>query len=94
MMFSSTLQLKSTGITLRRPNTHHSILAVALRVRSFKSIAAGIVMARVMNPRILNVHAMPTFSIKKLRLMDSMPPPSPPPAKTNPLAKPLRFLKY
>lgn len=43
---------------------HHSKEEVARRVRSLSSIAAGMVMARMIKPIILNVHATPTRSRK------------------------------
>lgn len=70
------------------------MVAMGRTVRSFRSMEAGSVTARVMKPRILNVHAtltrLSSASIVKL----STNPPSPPPANTHPFARPLFFLKY
>jgi hypothetical protein len=75
-------------------HTYHSIEEATLRVRSLKSIAAGIVAARVMKPVILKVHATPTRSNKACVEMLRTAPPIPPPAKTKPLARPRLLEKY
>ena len=65
-----------------------------LLVRSLRSNAAGIATTHVDSPRILNAQEIPTRSMSELSVIEITPPPSPFPAKTRPLARPRRRLKY
>ena len=82
-------------LTPRRRKAYHSTKDDARHgTLSFMSHAAGRPVASVIIPINLNVHAGPRFSTMAdiARLMTA--PPSPPPAKTSPFAKPRRFEKY
>lgn len=78
-----------------RETKYHSIAAV-LRIgtRSLIKRAAGMPVARVIRPSVLNVQAMPVFWIRASTMKLMTAPPSPPPAYTIPLAIPRLALKY
>lgn len=64
------------------------------RFLSLINQAAGIPVARVVNPRIRYAHAVPSFWMRASRLTLMAAPPKPPPAKTRPFANPRFALKY
>ena len=73
---------------------YNSRFGDARRVRSRRSIAAGIHSASAMNPSTRNAHGIPIFAIILSRERDQTAPPMPPPAYTKPLARPRRRRKY
>jgi len=75
-------------------NDHSMKTFLRIRVRSLIRSAAGIPVASCSIPIIQNVQAIPSRAVSPLMMKEMIDPPSPPPAKTIPFARPRLREKY